>query len=128
MKRPASFRPALQEWEIEQREIVTFNDFLAGPGGHGLGKELAHLGQHGKHFYFVEEALRGLDVHESADAVGDFIEGVDLERQIHAAGRTELIDQDLRAGMAFDVLEEEGGAAGDAFGDVAFCLRGRRFR
>ena len=47
-----------------------------------------------------------------ADAVGDLIEGINLKSKIHATGRTELVDQDLRAGVAFDVLEQESGAAG----------------
>jgi hypothetical protein len=46
------------------------------------------------------------------DAVGDFVEAVDAESQGHAALAAELIDEDLVAGMAFDVLEEEGWAAG----------------
>ena len=92
--------PALQDGKIEQREIVALDDFLAGAGGDGLGKELAHLRQHGKHFHFVEKTLRGLHVHEGADAVGNLIEGVDLERKVHAAGGAELVDQNLRTGMA----------------------------
>ena len=97
--------PALQDGKIEQREIVALDDFLAGAGGDGLGKELPHFRQHGEHFYFVEKTLRRLHIHESADAVGDLVEGIDLKRQIHAAGGAELVDQDLRSGMAFDVLE-----------------------
>ena len=97
--------PALQDGKIQQRKIVALDDFLAGAGGDGLGEELAHLRQHGEHFYFVEETLRRLHVHEGADAVGDLVEGINLKREIHAAGGAELVDQDLGAGMAFDVLE-----------------------
>ena len=56
--------------------------------------------------------MGGFYVDELADAVGDFVELIDLEREIHAAGRTELVDQDLCAGMAFDVLEEQSWASG----------------
>ncbi len=64
---------------------------------------------------------------KAADAVGDLVEVVDLERKIHAARRAELVDQDLRSGMTLDVLEEQGGAAGRS-GDFAFDLPGRQFR
>ena len=56
--------------------------------------------------------MRRFHVHELADAVGNFVELFHFERKIHAAGRAELIDEDLGAGMAFDVLEEQRGAAG----------------
>ena len=46
------------------------------------------------------------------DPDGNFIEFVDFEREVHAAGGTELIDEDLGAGMTFDVLEEKRGASG----------------
>ncbi len=85
---------------------------LHGPVETVFGKELAHLGEHGQHLDFVEEALRRLHVHELADAVGDFVECVDFESEIHAAGGAELVDQNLRAGMALDVLEEQRRAAG----------------
>ncbi len=113
------FRPAFQDGKPVERKVVATDDFFAGAGGDGLGKEFAHLGEHGQHFYFVEEALRGFDVHEGADAVGDFVELVDFEREVHAAGGAELVDEHLRAGMAFEVLEEQSGAAGfaDAVGD-----------
>ena len=82
--------PALQDGEVEQREIVALDHFFAGAGGNGFGEELAHLSQHGEHFYFVEEALRGFHVHEDADAVGDFVEGVDAEGELHAGFGAEL--------------------------------------
>ena len=37
------FRPALQDGEIEKRKIIALDDFFAGAGGDGLGKELADL-------------------------------------------------------------------------------------
>jgi len=106
------FRPALDDRKIIQREVVTTNDFFARSAGNCFRKELPHLRQHWEHLYFVKEALRGFYVDELADAVGDFVEFVDLEREIHAACRTELVDEDLCAGMAFDVLEKQRGAAG----------------
>jgi hypothetical protein len=56
--------------------------------------------------------LGGFEVHEDADAVGEFVEGSDAEGQFHAGFGAELVDEELMAGMAFDVLEEQGGAAG----------------
>ncbi len=49
---------------------------------------------------------------EGADAVGDGVEGVGLEGEVHAAFAAELVHEDVCAGMAFYVFEEEGGAAG----------------
>jgi len=66
-------RPAFQDGKPVEREIVAADDFFAGAGRDGLGKEFSHLSQHGQHFYFVEKALRGFHVHEGADAVGDFV-------------------------------------------------------
>ena len=108
-------RPALQDGEIEQREVVALDDFLAWPAGDPLGKELPHLGQHGQHFDLVQKALRRLHVHEVLDALGDFIQRIHLERQPHAALGTELVNQQLGAGIAFDVLEEQRWTAGTVF-------------
>ena len=107
-------RPALQDGEIEEREVVTFDDFFARTGGNGLGKELAHLGEHGEHFDFVEEALGRFDIHEGADAIGDLIEFVDIEREPHTAGGAELVNQELGAGITFQVFEEQSFAADGA--------------
>ena len=76
----AVFGPALEDGEIEQREIVALDHFFARARGDGLRKELAHLGEHGQHLYFVEETLRGLHVHEAANAFGHFVERIDFER------------------------------------------------
>ena len=49
---------------------------------------------------------------QGADAVGDRVQRVGFEGQLHAAFGTELVHQDLGSGVAGDVLEEEGRAAG----------------
>ena len=90
------FGPALQDGKIKQREIIALDDFLARARGHGLGKELPHFSQHGKHLYFVQKTLRRFHVHESPDAVGHLIKRVHFQGQVHAASGAELIDQDLR--------------------------------
>src|ERR1700675_2788250 len=106
------FWPALENGKVVERKAITENDFLARPGGNRFRKELSHLREQGDHLYLVEEALRGLHIHKLADAVGHLAELVDFEREIHAAGGAELIDEHLGARMAFDVLEKEGWAAG----------------
>ena len=106
------FGPALQDGKFVEGEIVTADDFFARSAGNYFRKELPHLCKHGQHLYFVEEALRGFYVDELADAVGDFVEFVDFEREIHAARGAELVDEDLCAGMAFNVLEKQRWAAG----------------
>src|SRR5947208_15745699 len=55
---PPVLRPALQNREMVQAEVVFANDFLAWTCRDCLWEELAHLGKHGQHFHFVEEALR----------------------------------------------------------------------
>ncbi len=101
------FGPALENGKPVERElgVILADHFLAGPGRDRLREELAHLGQHGKHFDFVQKSLGGLDVHKLANAPGDFVERVHFERQLHAARRAELVDQDLLPGVSFDVLE-----------------------
>ena len=94
---------------------------LAADGfGEGAG-ERAELRQH---FELVEEAFGGFDVEEAVMRLGDFVEVVDAESQGHAPLAAELVDEDLVAGMAFDVFKEECGAAG---GVVPFCA-GTRVR
>ena len=124
---PAIERPTLQDGKIEQREVVALDHFLTRAGGNLLGEKLAHFGQHGQHLDFVEDALRRLDVHEVLDPVGDLVKRVHIKRHPHATLGAELVDQDLRARMAFDVFEKQRRAAwpvraarsplGDAVGD-----------
>ena len=95
MKRPPSSGQHCSTGKVEQREIVVLDDLLARAAGDLLGEEFAHLGQHGQHLDFVEQALRGLDVHELRNAVGDFVERIDVERQLHAALGAELVDEQL---------------------------------
>ena len=85
-------RPALQDGEVEEGEVVALDDFFAGACGDGLGKKPSSFGEERKHFEFIEEALRGFEVHEDADAVGEFIEGVDPEGELHAGFGSELVD------------------------------------
>ena len=73
---------------------------------------------------------------EGFDALGDVVEGVDFEGETHAALAAELVHQDLRALVAGDVFEEQGGASGvggslagfgGAVGDLGHLEDGRDF-
>jgi hypothetical protein len=114
--------PALQDGEVEKGEIIVLDDLFAGAGGDGLGEKLSGFGEKGKHFEFVEEALRRFEVHEDADAVGEFVEGVDAERELHSGIGAELVDENLRAGMVFNVLEEKGGATEFSSSRLAYAV------
>ena len=43
-------RPALEDGEIQQGEIVALDYFFAGAGGDGLGEKLSGFGQEWEHF------------------------------------------------------------------------------
>ena len=102
---PAIFRPALQNGIVQQRELTAPDHLLARATLHFFRKESPHIRQHRQHLYLVYQALRTLYVHEHANAVGNFIQGIDVQRQIHAPRRAKLIDQHLVPRMAFHVLE-----------------------
>ena len=70
--------------------------------------------------------MRGFHIHEMSYAVGDLVERIHFEGKIHASRRTELVDQYLRAGMTFNVLEEERRTASfaDAIGDLCDLQNG----
>src|SRR5439155_2537345 len=105
------FGPALEDGKPIERKVVFADDFFARAGAHCFRKKLSHFCENGEHLYFVEKTLRGFDVHVVTDTVGNLIQRVDFECQIHAAGGAKLIDQNLMTGMAFDVLEEQSRAA-----------------
>jgi len=105
-------RPALQDGEVKEGKLIALDDFFAGAGGDGLGKKLSGFGEEWEHFEFVEEALRGFEIHEDADAVGEFVERIHAQRQLHAGFGAELVDKNLGAGVVFYVLKEKGGATG----------------
>ena len=72
-------RPALQDGEVQQGEIISFDDLFAGAGGDGFWKEFSGFGEEREHFQLVQEALRGFDVEEPFDAVGEFVEGTHFQ-------------------------------------------------
>jgi hypothetical protein len=100
----------LKNGKVEQGEVVSLDHFFAGTGSDGLGKKLPGFGKQRKHFEFVKEALRRFEIHKDAYAVGEFVEGVHAKSELHPGFGAELVDEELRAGVAFDVLEKEGGA------------------
>ena len=117
--------PGFEDGEVEEVEVfAAMDDLLAGGVfcGDDFGEEVAYLGEHGEHLQLVHEARGGLGFEEGADAVGDVVERVGFEGEAHAAFAAELVHEDVGAGMAFYVFEEEGGAAG--FGCAAAELGG----
>ncbi len=85
---------------------------LQGPVETVLGKNLPISASMGSILTLSRKPCGDFTSMKCADAVGDFVERIDLEREVHAALGAELVDQDLRAGMAFDVLKEQRGTAG----------------
>ena len=111
----AVLRPGLEDGELEDVDLVAVeDDFLAGSffGVDGLGEEAADFGEHGEELELVQDAGGDDRAEEGFDALGDVVEGVDLERETHAALGAELVHQDLRALVAGDVFEEQRGASG----------------
>ena len=51
--------------------------------------------------------MRRLHIHEGANAVGNFIERVDLESKTHALRGPKLVDEQLRTGVALDIFEQQ---------------------
>ena len=122
----AVVRPALEDGELVQIELVAAavlvrmqDDLLAGSllTADGLGKGAGQRAQLRQHFELVDEALRGFKVHQGLNALGNLVQPFDAQGQRHAPLAAELVDEDLVAGMALDVLEEQGRTAGR----VAFC-------
>ena len=103
-----------------------------------LGKKLPTSASLGRSLSLSMKLVGRLGLDEGADAVGDGVERVGFEREVHAAFGAELVHQDAGAGVAVDVFEEERGAAGrgralaelgGAVGDLGHLeVRGRRAR
>jgi hypothetical protein len=98
-------RPALQDREVEHREILALDHFLAGPVVHGFRKKLARLRKQGQHLDLIEEPLRGFHIHEHPNTRRNFVVGIHSHGQLHARFRAELVDQKLRSTMAFQILK-----------------------
>ena len=124
MNRPASFGQHCRIGKFIQTEVAFANHFFAAAGRNCFRKKIAHLGEHGQHFDFVEKSLRRFHVHELADAVGNIVERVDFERHAHAPLGTELIDEHGNL-MAFGIFKQQRGAAGMSLGVAASLKRGR---
>ena len=113
MNRPASLGQHCRIGKSSSEKLSRLITSLQGPVGTVAGKKLSRLRQQGQHLELVEKTLRRLHIHEHPDAVRDFVERINAERELHARLGAELIDQDLRAGMALDVLEEKSRTARD---------------
>ena len=107
--------PGLEDGEFQDVDVVAAaDDFFAGSlaGVDDFGKEAADFGELWEKLELVEHAGGGDGVEEGVDALGDVVEGVDFEGETHAAFAAELVHQDVGAGIAGDVFEEERGTAG----------------
>ena len=80
--------------------------------GMTLGKKLPTSASMGSIFNLSMKLVGVCGLEQGADAVGDGVERVGFEGEVHAAFAAELVHQDSGAGMAFYVFEEECGAAG----------------
>ncbi len=76
MKRPPSSGQHLQHGKVQDAEIFAADDLLAGRvfGGDGFGEKSAHIGEHGQHLQLLEEAFRGFDFEQGAQAAGDLVQ------------------------------------------------------
>ena len=91
-----------------------------------LGNALVSAPNCGSILSLSRKPSGGFDVHQALDALGNLVQPVDAEGQSHAPLAAELVDEDLVAGMAFDVFKEQRRAAalGYAVGDLGdFQLR-----
>ena len=79
-----------------------------------LGKKLPTSARVGRSLSLSTKLVGVGGVEESADAVGYSVEGVDVEGELHAGLGAELVHEGSGAGVACDVFEQEGGAAGAA--------------
>ena len=118
--------PAGEHGVIVQGEVVVFDDFLAGAAGDDFREEGTHFGELGEHFELAEEAFGHAHFEVFGDAFGDVIDGIDLERDFHAAHAGEGVDEDGDAGAA-GFFEKQGGAAVfdgavSEFGDLEFRI------
>jgi hypothetical protein len=104
----AVLRPAGEDGDLLQIEAVLLNDLLARAGGDFLREERAHFGQFRQHGKLAEQALGHLHLEVLADAVGDLLEGVDLQGNLHAALAGEGVDEHRHA-VAFRILEQKRG-------------------
>ena len=115
-------RPALEDRKGIEVDVLFDDDLFAAGlfGADGLGECAGERAQLRQHLELVEQAFGSLDVPQAFDALGNFIEPLDAERQRHPSLAAELVDEDLVAGVTFYVFKEQRRTAafGDAIGDL----------
>ncbi len=127
-ERAAILRPGGEDGQFEQVDslpsigLAAMDDLFAGGvfGRDDFGEEAADLGELRQQLQLVHEAGWCLRLDESADAVGDGVERVGFERELHTALRPELVHQDFGAGISSDILEEQRWAAGFRYAFAEF--------
>ena len=78
----------------------------------GFGKGAGQRAQLRQHLELVEQAFGSLDVHQAVNALGDLVKAFNTQGEGHPPLAAELVDEHLVAGMALDVLKQQGRAAG----------------
>ena len=121
-------RPALEDWELVEVDVVLDDDLFAARvfGADGLGECAGERAQLRQHLEFVKQAFGSLHVHQAFDPFGNLIQPLDSEGQRHAPFAAELIDEDLVAGVAFHLFKKQRRAA--AFGDAVSDLGDLKLR
>ena len=76
MKRPPSWGQHCRMGKSSTLKFSRRMTCFAGSifGGDEFGEEFSHLGEHGEHADFVEEAFRRAQIHQLANAVGNIVE------------------------------------------------------
>src|SRR5260370_17200372 len=76
-------RPALEYGEVQKRKVLLLDYLLTRSGWDSLGKELAHVSEHGQHLKLFQEAFGRLHVQQLPDALGDLVQAVAAQRHPH---------------------------------------------
>ena len=75
--------PALENGEIQQRELSRLDDLLADTPAHHLRRQGRQFGELGKQFQLVHRTRGGLQVQQGLDPIRNLIHGIDSQGQIH---------------------------------------------
>ena len=113
----AVFGPADGNRELSQIHVRSPDHGLltGGPPAAGLGGKLGDLGKLGEHRQLPEQRVGDFEIEEGRDALADFVQAADAERQGHAALGAEQVHRHGKtrraAGGEGGVLEQQRGSA-----------------
>src|SRR5258708_4309703 len=103
-------RPAMQNRQFIQREVIASDHFLARAIRHDLRKERAHLGQFGKHLQLAQQTFGHAHFQILRDARGNLLHRVHLQRDLHFARARKTVDEHRNI-AALGLLEQQRGSA-----------------